>query len=235
MTTIPVQRLVLGEFQTNCWIYPLRPLSDDETAAQAIPSPSRDDPRPCAVIDPGAEASSIIACLRDLRLYPRYLLLTHGHFDHTGALLEVAEAFAERAPIIAIHRGDGAYLGGNALETHLEGFRALGAEGYLKARWKGMPPPGRLLEEGDRAGPFKVMHLPGHSPGSAAFYDEDAGALFCGDTLFQGTYGRTDLPGGSQADIERSLRRLASLPPGVCALPGHGETTTIAAEASWIV
>lgn len=87
--------------------------------------------------------------------------------------------------------------------------------------------------EGDQAGPFKTLHLPGHSPGSTGFLLEDAGtagALFCGDTLFCGNMGRVDLPGGDWETLQKSLNRLFALDPAVAVYPGHGPATTIGEE-----
>jgi glyoxylase-like metal-dependent hydrolase (beta-lactamase superfamily II) len=210
--------LRVGAFETNCWIYPL---AEDGKAA---------------LIDPGDDAHFIITRLEGLRLYPRYILLTHGHFDHLAALPELYAAFAgspppgEKKPLIAIHRLDGGYLGEGAYENHRRSFAALGAGSYIDSLWEPLPPPGRLLAEGDTIGPFRVLHLPGHSPGSAAYYDEGAALLFSGDVLFRGNQGRTDLPGGSPEAMERSLRRLLALPAETRVFPGHGPDTVIGDE-----
>jgi glyoxylase-like metal-dependent hydrolase (beta-lactamase superfamily II) len=92
--------------------------------------------------------------------------------------------------------------------------------------------PDMLLSDGDIIGPFKVIHLPGHTPGSVAFYDEEAEVLFSGDTLFCGDRGRTDLPGGDTAKREKSLEQLLSMKGSIRVLPGHGPETTIAREAA---
>ena len=94
-----------------------------------------------------------------------------------------------------------------------------------------MPDADLFFEEGDTVGPFRVLQLPGHTPGSAGFYDEKAGVLFSGDTLFRGTWGRTDLPGGSEAQIYQSLKRLLSMKGDIVVCPGHGPATTIEEEA----
>jgi glyoxylase-like metal-dependent hydrolase (beta-lactamase superfamily II) len=93
-----------------------------------------------------------------------------------------------------------------------------------------MPSPGRELEDGDRIGPFTVISTPGHTPGSVVFLHEEQKIMFSGDTLFKGDCGRVDLPGGDQAGIEVSLKRLLALDGGIQVLPGHGPATTIAAE-----
>jgi len=100
----------------------------------------------------------------------------------------------------------------------------------MDAYWTEMPPADILLEEGSSIGPFTVLHLPGHSPGSAAFWDKGAGVLFSGDTLFAGAYGRTDLPGGNEQDMFASLRRLSGMDGSIKVYPGHGEPTTIEDE-----
>jgi glyoxylase-like metal-dependent hydrolase (beta-lactamase superfamily II) len=208
--------LTLGDLATNCWIYSLK----------AEPSAG---PSPCAVIDPGDNSAYIISLLEQLNLCPGYILLTHGHFDHLAALPDLAAAFVP-APVIAIHSGDASYLGPDALEAHRKSFAALGGASYVDGLWKPMPPAGRLLAGGERIGPFTVIHTPGHTPGSVCYYDEDAGLLFSGDTLFRNGYGRTDLPGGNQTTLEKSLALLLSMDGGIVVCPGHGPATTIGEE-----
>jgi glyoxylase-like metal-dependent hydrolase (beta-lactamase superfamily II) len=93
-----------------------------------------------------------------------------------------------------------------------------------------MPSPDRLLEEGEKIGPFTVLHLPGHTRGSAVFYDRAEDVLFSGDTLFRGDYGRTDLPGGNDGQIRESLKRLLAMESAVKVYPGHGPVTAIGEE-----
>ena len=203
-----IECVVVGDIQTNCWLYAL----DDarNSAGQ----------RPCAVIDPGDEAALIISHLKDLNWVPRYILLTHAHFDHLLALPGLLEAFEKGSfregsssgplPKIGIHRLDAEYLEKQAL-----------------------PAADILFEEGDQSGPFRVLHLPGHSPGSAGFYDEKTDVLFSGDTLFRGNYGRTDLPGGNFQQLRQSLNRLLSMNGEIVVCPGHGPATTIKEEAAF--
>jgi glyoxylase-like metal-dependent hydrolase (beta-lactamase superfamily II) len=208
-----ITHITVGEIATNCWIYPL-----NETE--------------CAVIDPGAEADKITARLKALSLNPVYILLTHGHFDHIAALPRLAAAYAAVSnPVIAIHREDAEYLGPGSYPVHCRSFTAAaGSTGYVDALWEDMPSPAVLLAEGDSIGPFRVLHLPGHTPGSAAFYDEGRRVLFSGDTLFRGDYGRTDLPGGNEAGIMASLKRLFAMDKNIRVYPGHGPATTIGEE-----
>lgn len=234
---IPV---IVGEMAVNCWVYPLPPggaLVDGGQppggAASPFPPPARQPSAPpCAVIDPGGDPDLIIARLEELSLSPQYFLLTHGHFDHLLALPALAARYKDAE--IAIHRDDGTALGPGSRRIHRETLITLtgsagDADSFL--RFAGdLPPAGRFLAEGDRAGPLRTLHLPGHSPGSVAFYDEDAGLLFSGDTLFRDGVGRTDLPGGDAAKLEASLRRLFALDGGVVVCPGHGPDTTIGEE-----
>ncbi|MDR0376757.1 MAG: MBL fold metallo-hydrolase [Spirochaetaceae bacterium] len=212
--------LILGALAANCYILPL------EDSAQPAPE---DAPRPCAVIDPGGQPPVILERMKQLNLYPQYILLTHGHFDHTAALPHLAEAFPLAA--VAIHPGDAAYLGKTAYALHRESFAAAGASSYVDLLWKDMPAPSLLLEDEGRAGPFTVLHLPGHTPGSAGFYLADHKILFTGDTLFRNGYGRTDLPGGDSERLRQSLERLFTLDGAVRVFPGHGPATTIGEEA----
>lgn len=218
--------LIVGGIETNCWIY------------------SRLDF--CALIDPGDDAQDIIAFLSEKNLTPNYILLTHGHLDHLAALPDLADFFRREnpRPLIAIHKGDSCYLGSASYPYHLESMRAAarggapgndsGIEAYARQLWKPQPDPDALLDEADTIGPFKVLHLPGHTPGSAAYFDEEAGILFSGDTLFCGDYGRTDLPGGNISQLKQSLKRVFTLGKNINVCPGHGPVTTIGREAGLI-
>jgi glyoxylase-like metal-dependent hydrolase (beta-lactamase superfamily II) len=203
--------IVVGGIQTNCWLFS----TEDEA---------------CVVIDPGDEAGLLISRLRELNQVPRYIFLTHGHFDHLAALPDLPEAF-EKKPEIGIHRGDSHYLGKDAYSIHRDSMIAAGGDtAYVDSLWKPLPEADLLFEEGDKAGPFTVLHLPGHSPGSAGFYDEKSGVLFSGDTLFRGNRGRTDLPGGNESLIRQSLKRLFSMKGEIVVCPGHGPATAIEEE-----
>ena len=219
-----IECVVVGLIETNCWLYPL----DDGSKGK----------RRCVVIDPGDEAPVIISHLVKLDWVPGHIFLTHGHFDHVLALPDLLEAFAKGAfgdegpPQIGIHRLDAGYMGKDALPVHRGSFTAAGeSPAYLDSVWKNLPEADTLFEEGSTAGPFRVLHLPGHTPGSVGFYDEKAGVLFSGDTLFRGNWGRTDLPGGSEGDIIKSLKRILSLDGEIRVYPGHGPATTITNEA----
>jgi glyoxylase-like metal-dependent hydrolase (beta-lactamase superfamily II) len=215
-----IDSLIVGPIETNCWIY-----TWDNPAGNGV-SPE------CAVIDPGADPTVILSRLTRLNLRPQYILLTHGHFDHIAALPDLVEAFKDTPPVVAIHRDDAQYLGPHAYAVHCESFTAAAGNAlYVDALWKDMPAADELMSEGSGIGPFTVLHIPGHTQGSVGFYDEKAGILFSGDTLFRGDCGRTDLPGGSWPQIQQSLRRLAALDKDITVYPGHGPTTTIGAEA----
>jgi glyoxylase-like metal-dependent hydrolase (beta-lactamase superfamily II) len=214
-----ITNLIVGPIQTNCWIYHM-------------------SQKKAAVIDPGDEAPVIINTLKKLDLIPSYILLTHGHFDHIAALQPLAAAFSSDNPQIAIHKQDSLYLGAEAYDTQSRSIKAaMGDTSLIDAMWpvearKSMPEATSLLEEGDEIGPFTVLHLPGHTPGSTAFWDKEAGLLFTGDVLFEGTYGRTDLPGGNEKEMFASLQRLFEMDGDIKVFPGHGYTTTIGREAT---
>ena len=220
-----IESIVVGVIETNCWLYLL-----DEAEGS------------CAVIDPGDEGEAIISRLKELAWVPRYIFLTHGHFDHLMALPDLLKAWGKGdLPRIGIHRLDAHYLGKDALSAHRDSFSAAGGNpAFVDSIWNPLPNADVLLEEGDTAGPFRVLHLPGHTSGSAGFYDEKAGILFTGDTLFRGAqgqpaYGRTDLPGGDSGQMDQSLKRLLSMEKEITIYPGHGPASTIGEESarSW--
>jgi len=213
-----IHKIIVSDFATNCWVYPLG-------SADGTPGGE------CAVIDPGGESGRIIAFLNQHQLVPRYILLTHGHFDHIGAVAALAAQY--NGAEIAIHTADAEYLGPEAYPVHCLSINAVaGDTAYIDALWKDLPPPDKRLAEGEKIGPFTVLHLPGHTPGSIGLWDEAAGVLFSGDTLFYGNYGRTDLPGGDTAQLFASLKRLFAMDGGIKVYPGHGPATSIGREAA---
>lgn len=161
----------------------------------------------CAVIDPGDESNTIMNYLEDNRLTAKYIFLTHGHFDHTMAANAVHD---ETGAPVCMHEKD---------------------EGTGDYRFT--PPAGSIrYREGDEFHvgnlTFRVMETPGHTPGGVCLLCGEA--LFCGDTLFRDSCGRTDLPGGDMPALLRSLKRLYDLPGDYEVYPGHMETSTLDRE-----
>ena len=159
------------------------------------------------VVDPSDEAVLAAARIESLGLDVKAVLLTHGHFDHCGEAAKIAD---KAGVPIWMHPAD------RALPSWL-------THGLPETRDLS---DGETLDFDDLR--FTVIHTPGHTPGSVCFRCGDW--LFAGDTLFAGSCGRTDLPGGSGADMAASLRRLAALDGDCTVYPGHGEATTLEAE-----
>jgi len=182
--------LPLGSYQTNCYL---------------VFGGENDR---CVVIDPGDEAQKVLDAAAQLGKSVAAILLTHGHFDHVGAVRQIA---AETDCDVYLHSNDlslpKVFTAGALYCTH-------------------------TYEEGDTveaAGlTFSVLHTPGHTPGSVCLKCEDT--LFSGDTLFAGSCGRTDLPGGDRRTMENSLQRLARLEEALTVCPGHGPLTTLSYE-----
>ena len=162
----------------------------------------------CVLIDPGFEAEQILEQVRRRGKEVAAVLLTHGHFDHVGGVKALA---AQTGCRVFLHEAD------LTLPSQLT---------------LGTIPCTDHYDEGDRisiAGiSFQVLHTPGHTPGSVCLQSDNA--LFCGDTLFAGACGRTDLPGGSYRQMRQSLARLAALEENYRVLPGHGELSTLEEE-----
>ena len=193
--------VIVGALETNCYL-----VYCEETRA-------------CAVIDPGADPEKIISAIADLELKPVIVLNTHGHVDHIGGNSDIVGKY--RVPL-AMHTADTGML---QVSDYIELSLLLGA--------RNSPSPDRLLVDEDEIivgrTSLRVIHIPGHTPGSIGFVA--GGVLFSGDTLFCGGVGRTDLPGGSWKDLERSIReRILTLPEETIVLPGHGPWTTVEQE-----
>jgi glyoxylase-like metal-dependent hydrolase (beta-lactamase superfamily II) len=195
-----VQGFTVGPLQENCW------LVVDEVAQEAV------------LVDPGAEASRLLAAVDATGARLTGVWITHGHVDHVGA---VAEVVAARHVPVWMHPADRP-LYDRAADTAL----------MYGMSFAPPPPPDHDLAEGDvltvGSLAFTVWHLPGHAPGHVAIH----GHSLClgGDLLFAGSIGRTDLPLSDPRAMQESLARLATLPPDTKVLPGHGEPTTIAHE-----
>ena len=223
-----ISNMVVGSFSTNCWCYPYDFETSDSEEWEKYQG------KLCVLIDPGYEAENIITWLEKQKRYPRYILLTHGHFDHIGAINGIVSYYQTVYQLnlgIGIHKNDKMYLGKESYNVHKESFAVvMGNPGYIDEYWSALPEPTLLFSDGDSVGSFKVIHLPGHSLGSVAFYDENAGVIFSGDTLFKNGIGRTDLPGGDRKAIMASLKRLFSMDKNIVVYPGHGPITYIGAE-----
>lgn len=182
--------LTLGLYQTNCYI---------------VRAPGS---RTCCIIDPGYEAAAILRKVEALGLEVEAILLTHGHFDHVGAVAEIAAETDCHVYISAADLGLPPMItGGKLYYTHT------------------YPAGGSVAAAGLT---FRVIPTPGHTPGSVCLTCEDV--MFSGDTLFCGSCGRTDLPGGDHRQILASLGTLAALPGNYRVYPGHGSSTELAWE-----
>lgn len=208
-----VKTLAVGQLQTNCYV-----VADEKTAEVMI-------------VDPGAEGERILAAVGKLdldrtRARVTYVVNTHAHFDHVranGPVMERLRTTQALPPQLVAHAEAVSLLaqGGGAA---LFGFRVVPS-----------PEPDRLVGEGETlrlgAHEFQVMHTPGHSPGSICLYCAAQKVVFVGDVLFRQGVGRYDLPGGSWAVLQTSIRsRLFTLPDDTTVYPGHGPATTIGGE-----
>jgi hydroxyacylglutathione hydrolase len=195
--------LTVGPLQCNCSII------GDEASHEAM------------VIDPGDDIDKVLALIRKHNLQVKQIVITHAHIDHVGGAMKLRSATG--APIL-LNQNDYALL--KMLD--------------VQATWIGMPSPDKV--EIDRsvttgetvaAGSHiaEIVHTPGHTAGSICLYFAAEKRLIAGDTLFAGSIGRTDLPGGSTQKIMRSLHdTVLALPDETVVVPGHGELTTIGAE-----
>jgi glyoxylase-like metal-dependent hydrolase (beta-lactamase superfamily II) len=195
--------LPVGALGCNCSVI------GDEASREAI------------VIDPGDDIADINEIIARHSLTVKMIVITHAHIDHIGG---AAKLRALTGAPVYMHEAD------KALSDHLE----------IQARWLGMETPenpgiDKSAHEGDviRAGAIEacVLHTPGHTPGSISLYIPLESKVIAGDTLFEGSIGRTDLPGGNMSQITRSIQgKLYTLPEETVVIPGHGGLTSIRQE-----
>ena len=187
---LQVHTLTLGLYQTNCYLV------------------HKEDSKDCIVIDPGYEADTIMNRAALLGLQIRAILLTHGHFDHVGAVRQIA---ADTDCNVYVQEQEltlpGAMTDGPIYHTDL------------------YPAAGKLSVAGMD---ITVLHTPGHTPGSVCLLIGDA--MFSGDTLFAGSMGRCDFPGSSIFDMRKSLKKLYNLAGDYRVFPGHAEASTLEYE-----
>jgi len=194
-------RLIVGPLQVNCFI-----LADEKT-------------RDAVVIDPGDDAADILKIIKEKDLKVKFIVNTHGHFDHIGANKAIKEATGAE---LLMHEGDAPVLASAAQHSRAFGMGPVSS-----------PPADRYVKHGDMitAGEIslKVLHTPGHSPGGICLLEE--GMVFTGDALFAGSIGRTDLPGGDLMTLLDSIRTsLMNLPDDTRVFSGHGPASTIGDE-----
>lgn len=209
MFQFKVQRFVCNMLQENCYVV-------------------SDESRECVIIDCGAffpeEKKEILQYIRDNNLNPKHLLATHGHLDHNFGNRFIFDEFGLK---VEIHHDDADFI--TNYEFQAEKFFGMTAVEPL-------PEPARLLT-GDDIIEFgnhrlTIIETPGHSRGSIFFYCKEENVCFSGDSLFEGTIGRTDLMGGSMFMLIQSLRTIVQLPDETVVWPGHGQQTTIGKEVA---
>lgn len=198
-----LKTLIVGDLAVNCYI-----IADEDKEA--------------AVIDPGDNSGDILKIIKENNLHLRYIINTHTHFDHIGAIAEIKKATGAE---FLIHEG----------EMHI--LRTLPSQRLIFGVEIDPPPaPDRFLKDNDeiKLGNLllKILYTPGHSPGGICIHAD--GMVFTGDTLFAGSIGRTDLPGGDYNTLITAIKeKLLPLGDETVVLPGHGPRSTIKDERKY--
>lgn len=209
--TTKFHTIVVGPFAVNCYLLWV------EESADAV------------IIDPGAEAETITYWIDEFALKPKAILLTHGHGDHIAAVAEIKKRYD-----IPVYVGVG--------EEELLANPSANVSAFFDHPVVA-PEPDHLVKDDDLLTigdlHLRVVATPGHTVGGVCYMEEATGRLFCGDTLFAGSIGRTDLPGGNhQQLIESIMSRIMTLPDVFLVLPGHGPQSTVGAERTgnpWLI
>ncbi|MCR5453272.1 MAG: MBL fold metallo-hydrolase [Lachnospiraceae bacterium] len=208
MTDYDIMHFVVGPVMTNCYTI------------------INKDTMECLVIDPGASGAALYGKIKEAGATVKAILATHAHFDHMGGVDDLIKASGYDIPIY-IHEAEKASLTDPDLNQ-------AGMIGQYNAKYHAdiFLRDDEIIE---LAGfKIKVLFTPGHTPGGCCYYFENEGIVFCGDTLFNGSVGRTDFPGGSMSTLVRAIQeKLYTLPDETQVYPGHNEPTTIGYEKTY--
>lgn len=203
MAKCKIASLVVGVWMVNCWFL------------------VNEDTKEVLVFDPGDEAGRILDYVNQRGWKVSAILLTHGHSDHIAGVNELRQS--TKAPVYALLEEEKMLL-----DMRLNLSDSMTSQGVIVKADEFVRDGQELVLSGIT---LKVFHTPGHTPGGCCYYCEEAGCVFAGDTLFLGSVGRSDFPGGSMSDLVRSIKeKLFVLPDETVVYPGHGEETTIAYE-----
>lgn len=198
-----IERIIVGMLQANCY------LIGDRDSMMAI------------LVDPGDEPDRLIDIIKDFGFAVSEIVCTHGHFDHVGAVGDLKTALGAK---VLLHKDD--------LLVYKHSYKIAQEWGFDAIA---QPEPDLLIEEGYKIHlgnqTIEIIHTPGHSPGSVCLVGGDF--VITGDTLFAGSVGRTDFPGGDYQKLGDSFRRLMALDKSTKVLPGHGPSSTIGYERSF--
>lgn len=205
-----IERIVVGPIQCNCYI-----VSDSMS-------------RKAYIIDPGAESPDLLKFLQSSNLEVQGVLITHAHIDHIGGIDMV---YHQLSVPVYYHAGDQSLYKNIDMQARAFGFSPADLQAHQPTVGEGSLAHEQIFSVSEDK-QIRVIHTPGHTPGSVCFHaNGKESTVFTGDTLFQGSIGRTDLWGGSFEQIISSIKtRLLALPDEVKVLPGHGSASTIGEE-----